>query len=113
MVIGTLCRHLFNRKTSTQHIGLQLAAEVHAQHYSGSAYSLVEPLQRHMQALGLEVFTSDAGVANPGFAGRRNSSNRCVNLHAIQRSLTGDGKEAIVLVTPAALTRGEAGVGMG
>jgi hypothetical protein len=86
---------------------MQLAAEVHTAHYSASTHSIVDMLHSHMQSMGLEVYTSYAGLMNRG-ATHTNNSISCTNIHAIQRSPTGDGKEALVLVTPVALTRGEA-----
>lgn len=90
--------------------GLQLAHAVHATHYTHDSYSLESLLAGHMRDLGLEVYTTTMDAQTIGEQNRTSAaatdgrsdrhSGHCVTLHGILRSQLGDGKEALVLVTP-------------
>lgn len=97
-------------------------AEALEQHWRSPLYAY--ELQRALARLGLEVYTQPFAVRRHGKAraaaadpaataaagseggasrGAAGGELRCANMHAVLRSPRGDGKEAIVLVTPVTL----------
>lgn len=71
-------------------------------HFGSS--QLLPELVSWLQAVGLEVYASKQLGVGDRRQGPGQLLRNCTNLHAILRSPRGDGKEAIVLVTPVELS---------
>jgi hypothetical protein len=79
--------------------GLQLAAEVHTAQHNGTT-SLAAMVRAHMTAIGLESEASSAWGDGVGSG----NTEPCMNVHGVLRGPQTDGTEALLVVTPAALT---------